>query len=66
LGKLWLSEITPESIEDYIEQRLSCRRKVHTKLGIKYLGIETGDSTPGVPGPTADSQPGREAQAAGE
>ena len=34
----WLAEITSESIEDYIGQRLSCRRKVHTKLGIKYLG----------------------------
>jgi hypothetical protein len=66
-GKLWLSEITPDLIEDYVEQRLRCRRKVHTRLGIKYLGpLETGDRTPGVSGLAADSQSGREAQAAGE
>lgn len=37
-GSMRLAEITPEAIEDYIEQRLRSRRRVRTKLGIRELG----------------------------
>ena len=37
-GGLRLSDITSESIEEYIEQRLRSERKVRTKLGIRYQG----------------------------
>ena len=37
-GSTRLSEITPEAIEDYIEQRLSSGRRIHTKFGIQYRG----------------------------
>ena len=37
-GNLQLSEITPETIEDYIEQRLRSRRRVNTKFGVRHLG----------------------------
>jgi integrase len=37
-GPTRLSEITSEEIEDYIEQRLSSGRRVHTKFGIQYRG----------------------------
>ena len=37
-GPTRLSEITSEAIEDYIEQRLSSGRRVHTKFGIQYRG----------------------------
>jgi integrase len=38
LGSLRLSEITPEVIEDYIEQRLCSERRIHTKFGVVYRG----------------------------
>jgi integrase len=34
--RLW--EIMPEAIEDYIEQRLSSGRRIHTKLGVEHRG----------------------------
>ena len=37
-GCLRLSEITPEAIEDYIEQRLCSGRRIHTKLGVVCRG----------------------------
>lgn len=37
-GRLRLCDITSELIEQYIEDRLSCRRRVHTKFGVKHLG----------------------------
>ena len=37
-GTLRLSEITSEAIEEYIEQRLSSGRRVHTKFGVQYRG----------------------------
>jgi integrase len=37
-GHLRLSEITPEAIEQYVEQRLSSGRRIHTKLGVVYRG----------------------------
>jgi integrase len=38
LGSVRLSEITPESIEDYIDQRLKAKRRIHTKFGIVHRG----------------------------
>jgi integrase len=35
-GATRLSEITPEAIEDYIEQRLSSKRRIYTKFGVQY------------------------------
>jgi integrase len=37
-GPARLSEITPEAIEDYIEQRLSSGRRIHTKFGVQQRG----------------------------
>ena len=37
-GPTRLSEITPEAIEDYIEQRLSSGRRIHTRFGIHHRG----------------------------
>ena len=37
-GCLRLSEITPEAIEQYIEQRLCSGRRIHTKLGVVCRG----------------------------
>jgi integrase len=37
-GPTRLSEITSEAIEDYIEQRLTSGKRVHTKFGIQYRG----------------------------
>ena len=37
-GSSRIAEITPEAIEDYIEQRLSCGRRIHTKFGLVYRG----------------------------
>ena len=37
-GSLRLSEITPEAIEQYIEQRLCSGRRIHTKLGMIHRG----------------------------
>jgi integrase len=38
LGTLRLSEITPEAVEDYIENRLAEGRRIHTKLGLIRRG----------------------------
>src|SRR5258708_23669687 len=38
LGPLRLSEITPESIEEYIDQRLHAKRRIHTKFGVVHRG----------------------------
>jgi integrase len=38
LGQFRLSEITPESIEDYIGQRLQAERRIHTKFGVVHRG----------------------------
>jgi integrase len=37
-GSTRLSEIMPEAIEDYIEQRLSSGRRIHTKFELQYRG----------------------------
>lgn len=37
-GCLRLSEITPEAIEQYVEQRLCSGRRIHTKLGVVHRG----------------------------
>jgi integrase len=37
-GPTRLSEITSEAIEDYIEQRLSSGRRIHTRFGIYHRG----------------------------
>ena len=37
-GPLRLSEITPEAIDEYIEQRLCSGRRIHTKFGIQHRG----------------------------
>lgn len=37
-GPTRLSEIMPEAIEDYIEQRLSSGRRIHTKSGVQHRG----------------------------
>ena len=37
-GARQLSEITPESIEDYIERRLRSERRIRTKFGVRYDG----------------------------
>jgi integrase len=37
-GRLRLSEISSEAIEEYIDERLRSERKVRTKLGIRYMG----------------------------
>jgi integrase len=37
-GTLRLSEITDDAIVNYIEQRLSCGRRIHTKFGLQYRG----------------------------
>ena len=37
-GSLPLSEITPEAIEDYVEQRLCSERRIHTKFGVVFRG----------------------------
>jgi integrase len=37
-GTLRLAEITPEAIEDYIEDRLSMGRRIHTKFGLQHRG----------------------------
>lgn len=37
-GSSRIAEITPEAIEDYIEQRLSCGRRIHTKFGLVHRG----------------------------
>lgn len=37
-GPTPLSEIMPEAIEDYIEQRLSSGRRIHTKFGVQHRG----------------------------
>lgn len=37
-GPTRLSEIMPEAIEDYIEQRLSSGRRIHTKFGVQHRG----------------------------
>src|SRR5580698_4464490 len=38
MGSLRLSEITPESIEEYIDQRLHAKRRIHTKFGVVHRG----------------------------
>jgi len=38
LGELRLAEITPESIEDYIGERLRSERRIHTKFGVVHRG----------------------------
>jgi integrase len=38
LGPVPLAEIAPESIEDYIGQRLQAKRRIHTKFGIVHRG----------------------------
>jgi integrase len=35
---LRLSEITPELIEEYVEERLRSGRRIHTKFGVHYRG----------------------------
>jgi integrase len=37
-GELRLSEIAPEAIEQYLEQRLCSERRIHTKFGVVYRG----------------------------
>ena len=37
-GAVRLSEITPEAIEDYLQKRLSAKRRIQTKLGVVYRG----------------------------
>jgi integrase len=37
-GALRLAEITPEAIEDYINQRLHSERRIHTKFGVVNRG----------------------------
>lgn len=37
-GSLRLSEITPELIEEYVEERLRSGRRIHTKFGVQYRG----------------------------
>jgi len=37
-GELRLAEITPEAIEDYVEERLSSGRRVHTRFGVRHRG----------------------------
>jgi integrase len=37
-GPLRLSEITPESIEDYLQKRLNQERRIHTKFGVVHRG----------------------------
>lgn len=37
-GKIRLTEISAEAIENYIERRLSSGRRVHTKFGIQHRG----------------------------
>ena len=37
-GAIRLSEITAEAIENHIEQRLRCGRRIHTKFGLQYRG----------------------------
>jgi len=37
-GYLRLSEITPEAIENYVEQRLCSERRIHTKFGVVHRG----------------------------
>lgn len=37
-GELLLSDITPEAIEDYLSDRLNAKRKIQTKLGLRYGG----------------------------
>jgi integrase len=37
-GALRLSEVTPESIEHYLQRRLSEERRIHTKLGVVHRG----------------------------
>ena len=38
-GAVRLSEITSEAIEDYLQKRLSAKRRIQTKLGVVYRGI---------------------------
>jgi integrase len=38
LGAQRLSEITPESIEEYLDQRLHAKRRIHTKFGVVLRG----------------------------
>jgi integrase len=38
MGQVRLSEITPESIEDYIDQRLKAKRRIQTKFGVVHRG----------------------------
>jgi integrase len=38
LGQIRLSEITPEAIEEYIDQRLNSKRRIHTKFGVVHRG----------------------------
>jgi integrase len=37
-GEVRLSEITPEAIEEYIEERLRSERRIHTKFGVVHRG----------------------------
>lgn len=36
--RYWLSEISPEGIEDYIKNRLAEGRRIHTKFGLIHCG----------------------------
>jgi integrase len=38
MGGMRLSDISPEMIEQYIEQRLGSERRIHTKLGVVHRG----------------------------
>lgn len=33
-GSVWLSEITPEAVEDYIAERLAEGKRINTKFGL--------------------------------
>jgi integrase len=37
-GTARLSDITPEAVEDYVDQRLNSERRIHTKFGIEHRG----------------------------
>ena len=38
-GQLFLSDITPEAVEDYLHHRLNTDRKIRTKLGVRSGGF---------------------------
>ena len=37
-GSMWLSDITPDAIEEYNERRLRSKRRTRTKFGVQYRG----------------------------